>query len=806
LTFSPARLEIVEMTSAGTYSDTLGQSQTKNVLQAETRTAVLWKNSMAYEQLEVLSKLQAALSMKIFAPDDVMIVVKDHIVCCPGNEPDRTDTISITGRASPLREQLYLRIVRRIRFSMISDCGLHVRFGVGVGDVLPAFNVEPLVTTAHSRACRYWQRAMWAMRCGIIRKIADARALTQARVNSNSTVRDSTLIKKHSVAARPAAATGAGQRGSVVELQRQSSAVVIEEPSSPTTDPTVLSRRYRPISHYHAVCASPTIELHRLCSNTPTLFVMWASWDPDSMMWLRRNLFNPQTIPPEPGSPVSVPEAQRLSTPPPGTAQPDPWLQLVSKYVAPLPKAAPPADSTQGHKKKGKNSVRTAVVGLRTSKRAAIVLICLDEDRATGVKAFDELRRQFRFWTSQEVAMSALWGGEEGFRSPLASNFDISSLPLVCAVLPPNYDMSRDEIKQLPSRRLAQSKDKFHQELSYRAGFNPTADSTEVKPISLKRGWPLVAVCEEPLRLVAPDLSEVAQRCMDRTYIRVSGIMQMWEDIPAEKRREIINEFMQRQKRPDSPMVFESCILSRYALDQGPYLHESDLTLRATVSSTVSLVGSAFAGHLKQFGEALEFLKTRVKNFEFCVVTLQESDPLEIRLLPVTAEARVKGQYHCVQCLHCRKIVDTDAQAHFQCLHCHSSESAVCEGCFLAARHFKWHIAVKIRPSGLEKIPVLWGRSNVTMLPTVNGNEVFESESRTHSGVYCNICKELIVGARWKCCNCHEFDMCSTCERTWWNNVITCTHDHRHAVTHVMLFVPLAVPGDGNQLLCPRTM
>ena len=759
----------------------------------EVHTSVQWKSSLAYEQMELLNKLQSVLSMRIFSPDDIMVVVKEHTVSCPGNEPDRIDTIAITGRASPMREQLYLKIVRGIRHTMVADIGFHIRFGIGVGDVLPAVSVEPLVATPQSRSCRYWQRAMWAMRCGIIRKIADARALTQARVNSTATVRDSMLVKKHTLAAKPSMANMSDG------LHQQSSLVM--EPSTTTTssgdpqlDPNVIPRRYRPISQYHAVCSSPTIELHRLCSNVPTVFVIWTSWDTASMMWLQQNIFSPDSVPAEPTSPTT-PSTPFSSSPP------DPWLTFVSKFVAPLPKPAPPLESASG-KKKNKSSVRAALVGARTSKRAAIVLVCLDEDRQRGANAFDELRRQFRYWSSQEVAMSAIWGGEEGLRSPIAAYFDISTLPLVCCVLPPGQELSRDLSRQLSYRRIAQSKDKFHQELSYRAGFNPAGYLYHEKITNPKVDWPQVVLCEEPSRTAAPELNVAG----DGDICRRSNIMQMWEDVPKEKRDDCITRIIAVQKQSEAPLVFESNVIREFPLDQGKYSHESDLVLRAVVSSSVSMVGSAFAGHIRAFGEPLEFLKSRVKNFEFCVQTLEESDPIEIRFLPVTPEQRVKGHYHCVLCSHCRKAIDTDSSCHFQCLHCHPSESTVCDACFTGGRHFRWHIAVKVRPGGLERIPVLWGRSNVTMLPTIRDSEVVESDTRTHTGVYCNICREPVVGSRWKCCMCHGYDMCAACERVWWNNVLSNSHDHRHLITHMMMFIPLAVPGDGNQLLCPRSL
>nr|XP_022323351.1 next to BRCA1 gene 1 protein-like isoform X1 [Crassostrea virginica]XP_022323352.1 next to BRCA1 gene 1 protein-like isoform X1 [Crassostrea virginica] len=43
-----------------------------------------------------------------------------------------------------------------------------------------------------------------------------------------------------------------------------------------------------------------------------------------------------------------------------------------------------------------------------------------------------------------------------------------------------------------------------------------------------------------------------------------------------------------------------------------------------------------------------------------------------------------------------------------------------------------------------------------------------------HCGVLCDNCNKVIVGARYKCCNCGDYDLCEECEN------ISGVHDHTH--------------------------
>lgn len=61
--------------------------------------------------------------------------------------------------------------------------------------------------------------------------------------------------------------------------------------------------------------------------------------------------------------------------------------------------------------------------------------------------------------------------------------------------------------------------------------------------------------------------------------------------------------------------------------------------------------------------------------------------------------------------------------------------------------------------------------------PEVQEPEVAETVTLTVHSAYCDICRNTVVGTRWKCANCPDFDLCETCEA---KHCVEPLHDKDH--------------------------
>lgn len=696
-----------------------------HITESPVSTPVAWASAMSYERVEFVSILHEWLRLDVFRRDDIFIKESFRYFCSVGLPPTQEHVLCLTGKAARTREPLYLKLVRQLRHTMITDLDVDIRFGTHVGDLLPlGLRVTPLLETAHFRAARYWRRAFWAMRAGIVRKIAETRALAQQRINASSGPASSSAAKRQTALYRPSTTKKAGE--------------------APGKKAVTSSKPLVPMSTYHAECSASSVELDRLALNAPTLVVVWASWDIPSLSWLEEFVF------------------------PVGGARDgeDAWVTLLKRYLfvsdkttwssvmeqrstgrAPKQRSVsppPPREDPRGGKvsplSDSADGDGAAAASPSLCKRGNLVLVSVDSDVDAANSAIGDLQRRARFWSSADVSMSAVWAGPSGMQSDLAVNLDVHTLPLVAACDPPDRPGAPPSVKVLDQGELAREKRR-------RSTISRRRSTSTAEP-------------------------------GDASLSRIG--LPMWHDVNVQERGRLLDIVANAVQSNDAPLVLESVVNIDYpAMNDGDheqpvvYEKESDLLTYGAKSSLVTLRGSCCRTVLSgpETLDALHTISTRVRNSEVHVELFAPSAPLSFVFDALTPEHRVKGAYWNVTCMHCRSSVRTEKEPHYRCLHCAAKQNSMCVACYENRLHPAHHVCVKIRHDTTKVcLEPLWGSSNVGVLPTMHG-KVLTSASGVHHDSICNGCKGLIQGARWKCCCCHEFELCSMCEGTWWSTI-----------------------------------
>lgn len=793
-----------------------------------TAQPIVWAKALPYERVEFVAKIHQLLDLKLLRRDALELAEVETFYASAGLAPQSNHVLCLRGRASVPHEAIFLKLVRRIRQTLLSDFDVDLQFGTYAGDAVPpGILVQPLTETGQYRAMRYWHRAFWAMRCGIVKKIADTRALTQHRVKATTGGAASSAAQRHR-----ALYTGA-------QLSDTSTAnsSVMAKPKAALKVP----KEFAPMSVYHFECSTPCLALDRLMMNAPTLIVVWATWDSTSVDLLQNVFFR--------GPPSA------------GSLGEDYWVAAVRQYVR---VAGPVTSETRAAGNVGSKARSTTTpqqVSLATTatdagspaasaasltKRANLLLVNVDTDKDVGTLTLGNIMRRGALWKSSEVSFSSLWCGPEGLQSSFAAQFNVVSLPTVVgcdtAVVPGQRPVIRavDDGARLQKKPIASSMMPMLANNSCRLSLPHWHDvPRDVRCKLHAHVAAVIAANDAPLVLrstvctVFPPPSE----CMDAAV--------------RSRARSIVAAPV--ADAGDDGGVQMPTIISRSSSaawvalpDAGqtaavvPYSVESDLASLGVRESTLSLHGTCCALVADQLsnpvgGSDLDVLAQmrQVRNATIGVVVFPPSSPLQITFDALTAEHRVKKMYCNVTCRHCRAAVRTDKEAHFRCLHCPDASASLCTRCYENRAHTPSHVCVKLPADVKQKVvdtsapPPLWGTSNVAMLPTIQGRLV-PSITNAHHDTFCNGCKSTIIGERWKCCCCHEFDLCSRCEAVWWQMVAgsgTTSLSPRggvrasktagkeqlhspslleHPPSHYFMHVRCAVPGDAGLFLQPK--
>ncbi|ORC89060.1 putative beta prime cop protein [Trypanosoma theileri] len=380
-----------------------------------------------------------------------------------------------------------------------------------------------------------------------------------------------------------------------------------------------------------------------------------------------------------------------------------PWLQTVMKFVH-VPRRIVV-------RKKGRIA--------RIPKRAQIVLINLDREKNSAIHALDSLVSNIPGWKSPEVSLLPLWCGPDGLQSNFATDLNISTLPYFVATQLPDPQKRRfgdckgpricfitPQIDSEPSLDISISNNNLHEMFG-----------SNVKPVD-------------------------------------------WHLINKEERKRVMDSISSFIASSDVPLRFNARVDRTYQLSQVSS-GSSPKHLKYQMSSFVSMSGTISTTDLLKLKDEIRFL-SQVKNLDFNIKVMRPSNPLVIKLNPVTPSRYVYQSTRSITCSECLRDILIENEAYFRCLHCEQLDGVLCLSCFANDKHPQHHILLRVAAGLSTTLELLWGPSNVAPLSRFCGSLVTNVNDK-HIGVYCNVCSKLVQGIRWKCSMCYQYDMCGQC-------------------------------------------
>mgnify|MGYP001594127568 FL=1 len=267
--------------------------------------AVNWAQCMQYERDEAVKVAASLLCQPSFDGDDLSLREIDETVCVSGGDVARRQHgLFLVGGASEKRIALYEQ-VERITRRVAADFQLRLRFRIGPGDNVPDVPLIPLKDSLQLQAKRLWQRAYWAMRCGIVKRIAETRrgGGGSHRGGPGDGGGGGVNVSRVGTLSVLAASVAAGD-DSGMPFQDGSPAGTAPPPTSSGSSatashpPKALPRRrpFAPAHLYRDVASVSAVGMPRFATSTPCIFLFWASWDPHSVSYLETTLFSPKLL------------------------------------------------------------------------------------------------------------------------------------------------------------------------------------------------------------------------------------------------------------------------------------------------------------------------------------------------------------------------------------------------------------------------------------------------------------------------------------------------------------------------------
>ncbi|PWV08673.1 putative E3 ubiquitin-protein ligase KCMF1 [Trypanosoma cruzi] len=642
-------------------------------------TPIPWSLMLEYERADAV--LQLFRQFSFFHADKLLLIEREEVICSPGMDSERMEYLVIHGSVGNARKEAFLKLLRLARLTLVQDMASQVVVCPQIGDLLPNTMLHPLWETSQVRSFKKWNRIYWAMRCGLLKKIKRRREMIQAHVEQVLGLKAENLVQNSSVEA--AGISHVNEEAfynsfwNLLELEQE--------------------EQNAPLELYYTACSEERVNLSTVIATVPTLILLWASWDITSMEWLRENLFNVTKI-------LKANTLQTFSSTYSSSMKDDPWVETVMRFVQ-LP--------------------RRIVMYRRTRlkrylKRAQIVLISVDREKAAAVDALNGLFSEVSGWKSPEVPLIPLWCGPDGLQSDLATELNIAQLPFFVAT-------------QLPDKQTRKLGDGRFPRICYITSHT----EGEIAPDACMKNNEGEEVSERGFRLMN------------------------WHAIEKKEREIVMSAISRFLAASDAPLRFIARVDRTYQMNPAS-LAQVKKRLKPEVTSFVTMSGTISTLDLMKLKEKISLL-SRVRNFFFDVKIMKPSIPLLIQLNPKTPTRYVLGSARNITCSECIRDVLIDKEHHFRCIQCDQSEGVVCWMCFAAGKHPQHHVLLRVPTFSETTLNLLWGPSNVSPLALFCGKLV-SNINETHVGVYCNGCSQLICGVRWKCAMCYQYDLCDCCD------------------------------------------
>lgn len=681
-----------------------------------------WSGLQYYERADAIKTILNKLSCSLFRRDKIYLVEREECYSSALRSSNQEFSLLLHGFVGYERQGIFLKLLRWIRLCLVEDILCSVTTTCFKGDEVPHCLLLPLVENSRMEAFRRWYRAYYAMRCGVFANIQERRMMTRDRLE--------VMIKEATNKA-----TGEDMESMPSNLQddqfyRNYFRHLVEE------DLESSDTRYESLLEYHAATKEQRVDIGRIALIVPTVIIAWSYRLPSCMSWLEENLFFSEQlmeIKKKTGS-TNLRFVQRLEI--------DHWLDFVELYVTLTPR--------EGQKKKEETKSESAEprqapakkatqrTGL-TCKRAQIIMVNVDRDIEEARKARTHLLSLSFGWSSPEVPMFWLWGGPDGLQSEFCMMYRTPSLPFVI-------------------------------------GTEPTPGSSALGKMFRR---PTIVSIPEP-ELLEPHAKPFDYRLptsemkMQRAHDQLA-----WHRLSIEERGQVSRRLIRFVEETGAPLYFSATRDAVYAV-WNPRATTSVKALRHQDSSHVVLRGMVTIRDLLTISETMQILLA-LEDFEFKAQVIRHSHPLPVILDPVTPRRRVIQFTRTHTCFSCLKILPVEKVAYYRCLQCSQENGGIlCESCFaVPENHPPHHLLLRIPPwsTTTPSMDLLWGPSNILPLPRYCG-EVIVNSTHTHFDVYCNLCKNVIQGIRWKCAVCYQFDACHTCF------VRTCTNEEQKCVKH----------------------
>lgn len=675
-----------------------------------------WLVLTEYEQTEVAFSILKQFSQHLFQKDYLRLVEREEMFNCVKSDfSSEETTLTIYGHVSFVRKDAFRFLVQRIRLHLVQNLRTAVTIGYKIGDRVPSLLVEPLCSCSHTDAYRRWYHVYHAMRCGIITKMYQRQEKVQERLQKLIT---GASPKNVSPAPGGAAFSPAiladdedqhPQRDEMRRFYKEQFGQLTADTKEGLKGPIKL-----PLEAYVNALNETRVDIATIAATVPTVFIAWSYKHHESVEWLCENLLHDKHL-------REIRETTGLSSRYAILLDKDPWLDFVAQYNAALPRC-----------KAQEEDYRINLLQ-SLAKRAQIVLLNVDDSKSTAKRHFETLLLNCRGWRSPEVPLISLWLGSDGLRSELATTFNIRELPFIFATTPgaarrQNTNFTFPTVTFTTSNEFGALKD--------------DGEVSEISPVALRmteRG------------IMVPIVDENADK-------------NTWHGMDAKQRAKVVKHLRSFLIDNHIPLCLSS-VVDRHIYIGNPFTKKAKKALRSCCTSHISLSGGLIsASELQPIAKEMNMLH-QLKNFRWKAQLMEKSAPLQTTYDPVTPRRRLQLLTQVVSCAFCKSIILIDSTPHFRCLHCPQAEGLLCEGCAVkgAATHPAHHIFLRVPPgSTKEVLPLLWGPSNVFPLHLFRGHLVTNQQD-WHCGSYCDRCRKLIRGVRWKCAVCHQYDLCDSC-------------------------------------------
>ncbi|KPA75397.1 hypothetical protein ABB37_08669 [Leptomonas pyrrhocoris] len=703
-----------------------------------------WEELAEYERGEVILRLLRRITGTCLRNDRLRVLEREEWVCSGTSSDDAltcTQHLLLFGHVRHRHREALLALIRQMRLHAVRDLDTSVTIGLQPGDAVPYVLLEPLSPSPQTDGYIRWNRVYCAMRCGILQKLRAREEKIRHRLRELVQETDATSSKLPFAAAAAHSSLSAGEGGSVSTpaetlrfyTEEFGQLFTMDDPPgadgasgngarSPVDANHKRAKQFLPVSEFMAATKASQVSLVQLAASVPTVLVAWSARYPECVAWLRRELFDDTHL-------KEIRSATGLSGRFAVLMDKDPWVSFAESHGGILPR------------------LPTLRAGFRIEllqplpKRAQIVLLNMDKDTEVARTTLEKLRRRLSGWVSPEVDLLSLWSGPKGLQSELATLFNVQTLPFVVLTRP----------GQLPPHATIGSK-------SSTPHTTANTDPARTSPVPV-----IVDVSCDPVQVSkrlygVPDTPRSSGAAADNTWHRLA---------PAERARIVqrCGAYLVQQRLP---LYFTATVTRDYVLRDSTATDPWQ-AVRDTASSHVCVLGEVITTHDIQPILAELRALAKLRDFEWGVRLIERSAPLLSSVDMTTPQRLLKGEMRCVTCSNCLTRLFVDTEAHVRCLCCSSTNSndgAFCEKCAFTLRcHTPHHFLLRI-PAGQWRpsLSLLWGPSNVVPLDLFMDHFV-SNISDYHYGVYCDRCRGMIRGTRWKCAVCYQYDLCDACAR-----------------------------------------